>query len=116
MDPTVLEDYRQRLRAQRQQVVQRLFEIEEDLQTLTTEREITRMDHVQAEVPEEVLQKLDDQSRHEIEDIEQALARLDTGTYGRCIACGHAIPTARLDALPTALRCAPCQAHLEQRI
>ena len=116
MDPTVLEDYRQRLLAQRQQVVQRLFEIEEDLQTLTTEREVTRMDHVQAEVPEEVLQKLDDQSRHEIEDIERALARLDTGTYGRCIACGRAIPTARLDALPTARRCAPCQARVEQRI
>jgi DnaK suppressor protein len=116
MDPMVVEGYRQRLLAQRQQIVQRLLEIEEDLQTLTTEREIERMDHAQAEVPEEVLQKLDDQSRHEIEDIERALARIDAGTYGRCMACGQAIPTARLDALPMALRCAPCQARLERRV
>lgn len=40
--------------------------------------------------------------------IDDALARLDLGTYGRCIDCGEEIPAARLDARPTAVRCVAC--------
>jgi RNA polymerase-binding transcription factor DksA len=44
---------------------------------------------------------------------ERALARLDAGTYGDCIACGEQIPLQRLLAQPAALRCAACQARAE---
>lgn len=50
----------------------------------------------------------------EVSDIEAALQRLAAGTYGRCIACGTAIPRARLEAHPTAKRCQPCQRAHEQ--
>ena len=46
-------------------------------------------------------------SQH-LADIEAALARLDAGTYGRCAACGGAIPDARLAARPAALTCVGC--------
>lgn len=115
MDATLLEHYRQRLLIQRQQVVQRLFGIEADLATLTANHAIEWIDHAQLEVPEEVLEKLDDQSRREVEAIDAALARIDTGTYGRCITCGHRIPGARLEAMPTAQRCIPCQAQVERQ-
>src|SRR5262245_13049015 len=36
-----------------------------------------------------------------------ALDRIDRGTFGRCEACGRAIPAERLDALPYARHCAP---------
>jgi RNA polymerase-binding transcription factor DksA len=32
------------------------------------------------------------------------------GSYGRCDDCGEPIEAARLDALPTAIRCLSCQA------
>ncbi|WP_447954341.1 TraR/DksA family transcriptional regulator [Sphingopyxis chilensis] len=54
---------------------------------------------------------LDGVERAAIEDIariRQALAKLDAGTYGLCVACGEAIAEARLDALPTATRCINC--------
>ena len=37
-----------------------------------------------------------------------ALVRLDTGTYGVCIACDRPIEPERLEVLPEADRCASC--------
>ena len=40
--------------------------------------------------------------------IDDALARLDAGTYGRCIGCGRTIPPARLAAVPGVETCVDC--------
>jgi DnaK suppressor protein len=45
----------------------------------------------------------------EINDIQGALARIDAGTYGRCVVCDTVIAAPRLEAYPTAKRCLPCQ-------
>src|ERR1700682_1320360 len=45
-----------------------------------------------------------------VADIDQALERIDTGTYGRCVACGELIPAERLQAVPWAALCVPCSA------
>ncbi len=41
-------------------------------------------------------------------DVDQALERVDQGTYGICAGCGRPIPDARLDALPSAVVCIEC--------
>lgn len=51
---------------------------------------------------------------HELRAIELARKKLDSGTYGECIACGYEIPFERLQAIPSAERCAPCQEHFER--
>jgi RNA polymerase-binding protein DksA len=43
-----------------------------------------------------------------LQKIEQALVRIDDGTYGTCEACGEAIPKARLQVIPFALQCVEC--------
>lgn len=40
------------------------------------------------------------QSRFGLEQIDEALARIDEGTYGLCAVCGTAIPEGRLEARP----------------
>jgi YteA family regulatory protein len=40
-----------------------------------------------------------------MERIQSALARMDTGEYGRCAECGAFIPPERLEAMPTAAYC-----------
>ena len=45
--------------------------------------------------------------------IDEALARLTRGDYGRCLTCGDAISQARLRALPFAVRCVACEEALE---
>ena len=40
-----------------------------------------------------------------LEQINNALLRMDNGVYGQCAECGEAIETERLEAVPTATRC-----------
>ena len=46
--------------------------------------------------------------RDSLTDVEAALAKLDNGTFGACVACGQAIPPARLEAKPAARLCMEC--------
>ena len=48
-------------------------------------------------------------------DVEGALGRLASGSYGECIDCGERIAAARLKAYPAATRCVECQSALERR-
>jgi DnaK suppressor protein len=45
-----------------------------------------------------------------VAEIDQALERLDAGTYGYCVACSELIPEERLQAVPWAALCVPCSA------
>lgn len=49
-----------------------------------------------------------DAARARLADLDEAAARLDAGTYGRCEQCDGAIGAARLEALPAATRCVTC--------
>lgn len=44
--------------------------------------------------------------------VEEALDRLRTGDYGRCLNCEEPIPAKRLRALPWARHCVKCQEEL----
>ena len=41
--------------------------------------------------------------------INEALSRLDEGSYGRCFECGDEIAQPRMRALPFAVRCKDCE-------
>ena len=45
--------------------------------------------------------------------IEEALRRIDEGSYGICEDCEGEIPVGRLNAMPFALRCIGCQEQYE---
>jgi RNA polymerase-binding transcription factor DksA len=48
-------------------------------------------------------------TRRALEQISGALHRIAEGTYGRCEKCGTSIPAERLEVLPHARFCVPCQ-------
>jgi DnaK suppressor protein len=48
-----------------------------------------------------------------IADIDQALLRIEEGSYGQCARCGKPIDERRLEALPTARYDAACQTEIE---
>jgi DnaK suppressor protein len=45
-----------------------------------------------------------------------ALQRLEQGAYGDCSECGQPITSARLEALPFALRCIGCETEREKQL
>jgi DnaK suppressor protein len=57
---------------------------------------------------DEVLESLGKQAVQEIEQIKQAIHRIDKGTYGLCSHCGKPIASERLDAMPYATTCIGC--------
>ena len=57
---------------------------------------------------------LDAQELGQLQAIDEALARIDAGHYGKCIDCGSGIEIARLRAMPQALRCTACQQQHER--
>jgi len=48
-------------------------------------------------------------TRQSLEQIKGALQRIEDGTYGQCEKCGKTIPVERLQVLPHARFCVPCQ-------
>lgn len=50
--------------------------------------------------------------REMLENVSNALKKIDEGTYGVCDACGKDIPKARLDIMPSATLCITCRSRL----
>src|SRR4029077_6474426 len=55
------------------------------------------------------------QEQNALYEIEEALKRVDAGTYGICEMSGKPIPQARLDAIPFARFTVECQTQIEKR-
>jgi RNA polymerase-binding transcription factor DksA len=51
---------------------------------------------------------LRDRAKAQLLQIDQALASIDGGTYGRCTGCGAPIANDRLRAIPWVARCIDC--------
>jgi len=66
------------------------------------------------DVIQELALKLGEQESQMVADIDQALLRIDEGSYGICVRCGRQIDERRLEALPTARYDAACQAAIEE--
>ena len=64
-------------------------------------------------VIQELALKLSDRESQMVADIDQALMRMEEGSYGMCVRCGHEIDERRLEAMPTARYDAACQAEIE---
>ncbi len=58
--------------------------------------------------------RLRDRDRKLIGKIQQALARLDQGTFGTCTSCGKSISPARLRARPVTDQCIECKTEAER--
>ena len=103
-----LEGYRAKLLRQRRDLFRQAAQTEEDLLWLETDMEPEAMERGQTETMVRLLDRLDEWQTREIEAIDLALTRIESGSYGRCQGCGKDIPAARLQALPTATTCLPC--------
>ena len=51
-----------------------------------------------------------------LKKIDQAILRLENGSYGHCPECDQQIASARLQALPFAVLCRDCQAETENNV
>lgn len=59
-------------------------------------------------VERHLVAQLGTQAAAGLAEIDDALARLEDGTYGACVRCGSAIPPERLEVRPRTTVCVPC--------
>jgi DnaK suppressor protein len=62
----------------------------------------------------ELMFSLSDAERTTLLQIENALRRMDEGSYGRCANCGQTVNILRLEAVPWARFCIDCQELAEK--
>ena len=72
------------------------------------------LDSVSEERTRELDMILTDREKRKLYQINDALDRIDEGTYGQCDECGVKIPKARLKVLPFAKFCVECQEKNER--
>jgi len=111
----------QRLVAIKKKLVQQrtvlLSEAEQTLNSkLSTEKESfpDPTDQAVAELDNSFLLKLRGRETKLIKKIEEAISRLDDGTYGVCEDCGGHISMKRLEARPVTTLCIECKTKQEE--
>ncbi len=57
---------------------------------------------------DEVVDAIGNETAQSIRVLQAALARIEDGSYGICVACGEEISEGRLSAIPEATRCVNC--------
>jgi DnaK suppressor protein len=65
------------------------------------------------DVNQEIALRMGERESQMVADIDQALLRIEEGTYGVCVNCGKPIDERRLEAMPTARYDAACQTAIE---
>jgi len=119
---TDLGKYRRLLEREKQRLeesIERLGEAGLDRTLGDSISEFSTYDNHPADVGTETFEREKDYGLREnqkttLDMVEDALRRLDEGSYGRCRRCGRSISEARLEALPWAAYCLRCQAALEE--
>ena len=105
------DEARKSLLAKRTELAQRLGV------TQATERQEVaegQNDNAQLREVSDIRDDLDSQAATELDQVNQALARLDAGEYGLCADCEEPIAEARLKALPYATLCIQCVEEAEK--
>ncbi len=70
-------------------------------------------DHGSGELNQHLSVTLMENDRIELERIDRAILRIESGAYGKCETCEKVIPMPRLKAIPWATRCISCQSRME---
>ncbi len=108
------EEIRQQLVAKRQELLQRVSDIQKDLRNEDNPIEKDFEEQAVQMENEEVLNALDAEGRATLLKIDHALQRIETGGYAVCAMCDTAIPIERLRAMPYTELCVDCAAEAEE--
>ena len=116
MDKTFLDNMKAKLLEQKKTLLDSLADQSEDMKNLVKTVESGDEADVAADVIDrQLLTSIGTQDAIRLQQIENALDRINQDKYGRCIKCGKEIPEERLEVLPYALMCIQCASAEERR-
>ncbi len=90
--------------------------LQDEVQRLTALQDDIQADSASEQQQREISLTTLEQLEAELSDIENALSKLEKGTYGSCEACGEPISEERLQAQPSTRFCVDDQARAENEL
>ena len=96
------------IRQKMEQIVASMPYLEEETKAIAPSVSLGRLTRMEALNDKGVNEHVLEQNRRQLQRLANALKRVGTDDYGRCIRCGEEIPIERLRVVPEALVCVPC--------
>src|SRR5215510_8893020 len=91
-------------------------QVQDKMRDVRATGEVTKLSEVfdagessEADIQEDIELALIQMKSETLSRVDDALTRLEQGTYGNCFDCGEEIAEKRLRALPFAVRCKDCE-------
>ena len=114
MDKKRLDVYRKRLLMKQEELKGIVSRIEQDGRAADGDSTQDLVDKAANSYTKEFLFSQSNNDRTILLLVDEALERMHEGKYGECIQCGGEMQQKRLDAVPWAPHCIPCQEKQEQ--
>jgi DnaK suppressor protein len=108
-------EFRRQLLDAREALFRTIGATDEELTALMAREPGDPLEHAASTSAATLLSRLQGQEKHELDEIVDALARLEGGTYGLCERCRGPIPLERVRAMPAGRYCLDCQLGEERR-
>lgn len=113
MDTERYDELRRILEERRQEILSEVHEkirdVRSEASTATSHGVVDDAETSEADIQDDIEFALIQMKAETLNKIDEALARLEDGTYGYCFECGEEIAEQRLRALPFAVRCKSCE-------
>jgi DnaK suppressor protein len=102
----ILEDRRREMMSQ---VQERMRDVRAEGASSVVQGVLDAAESSEADIQDEIEFALIQMKAETLNKIDEALRRLEEGTYGYCFECGEEVSERRLRALPFAVRCKDCE-------
>src|SRR5919106_6146490 len=115
MKKDLLREFSDQLQKQRRALIKEAAENDQALRSISETREAELEEEAQQERDSRVLEQLDEQQGRRLRDVDDAIARIEAGTYGHCANCHNPIGEQRLRSTPTTTLCRECAELVEMQ-
>ncbi|MBO5125491.1 MAG: TraR/DksA family transcriptional regulator [Spirochaetaceae bacterium] len=116
MNQEFIDQMKEKLLAERSAIITSLAEHNADCKKILEENTgKDSIDEAADAIDLKLLESMEAKEAQQLELIEAALTRIDSGKYGYCMRCGTLIPEARLEVLPAAVLCVGCKSAAERK-
>jgi len=114
LDKKTLERFKKILLKEREQIVGEVMQTYKSSQEVGQDGIQDIGDEASNIYNKQILMSLNESERLRLQEVDEALDRIENGTYGICEECGSPISLKRLEVRPVAKYCVPCLTKLEK--
>lgn len=114
LDQKTIERFRKLLLREREQIIGDVKQMDESSKEIGQDGIQDIGDEAATIYNKQILLTLNENERMRLRELDEALDRIENGTYGICEECGEPIGLKRMEVRPVAKYCVPCLTKLEK--